>query len=203
VRVIATSNREVRSYVSAGNFREDLFYRLNVFPLHILPLRQRPGDIVPLAEQMLQRLCKQQSRRSLSLDPGAQHKLQSHSWTGNVRELDNVMQRALIMQQEDVITADDIHFEVSEHVAIPASREVTLAPAMASPAATVADADSLNDDLKQREWTVILKAIATAKGSRKQAAERLGISQRTLRYKLARMREAGIAIPGKTSAQAF
>ena len=74
---------------------------------------------------------------------------------------------------------------------------------MASPAPTVASADSLNDDLKQREWSVILKAIAIAKGSRKQAAERLGISQRTLRYKLARMREAGIAIPGKTSAEAF
>ena len=203
VRVIATSNREVRSYVNAGNFREDLFYRLNVFPLHILPLRQRPGDIVPLAEQMLQRLCKQQNRRTPSLDAGTQHKLQSHSWTGNVRELDNVMQRALILQQDDVISADDIHFEVSEQVALPASRDVSPAPAMPMPATNTASADSLNDDLKQREWSVILKAIATAKGSRKQAAERLGISQRTLRYKLARMREAGIAIPGKTSAEAF
>jgi two-component system response regulator FlrC len=203
VRVIATSNREVRSYVSAGNFREDLFYRLNVFPLHILPLRQRPGDIVPLAEQMLQRLCQQQNRRTPSLDASAQHKLHSHCWTGNVRELDNVMQRAMILQQDEVIGADDIHFEVNEPVALPAVQAVSLAPAMSAAAPSVASADSLNDDLKQREWSVILKAIASAKGSRKQAAERLGISQRTLRYKLARMREAGIAIPGKTSAEAF
>ena len=203
VRVIATSNREVRSYVSAGNFREDLFYRLNVFPLHILPLRQRVGDIVPLAEQMLQRLGKQQSRRIPELDSSARNKLQSHGWSGNVRELDNVMQRALIMQQAEVITADDIHFEISEQTAIPASSQVAITPAMTTPMSNVVGADSLNDDLKQREWSVIIKAIATAKGSRKQAAERLGISQRTLRYKLARMREAGIAIPGKTSAEAF
>jgi two-component system response regulator FlrC len=203
VRVIATSNREVRSYVSAGNFREDLFYRLNVFPLHILPLRQRAGDIVPLAEQMLQRLCKLQNRRTPELDTDARSKLQSHSWTGNVRELDNVMQRALILQQDDIIGADDIHFEVSEQVAVPVASQVSAVPVMATPVSNLASADSLNDDLKQREWSVILKAIATAKGSRKQAAERLGISQRTLRYKLARMREAGIAIPGKTSAEAY
>jgi two-component system response regulator FlrC len=209
VRVIATSNREVRSYVNAGNFREDLFYRLNVFPLHILALRQRPGDIVPLAEQMLQRLCAQQNRRVPALDASACHKLQNHSWTGNVRELDNVMQRALILQPDLVITDDDLHFEVSEQMVATAASS----PALTAPVVTTADvhakdahannADSLNDDLKQREWSVILKAIATANGSRKQAAERLGISQRTLRYKLARMREAGIAIPGKTSAEAF
>lgn len=203
VRVIATSNREVRSYVSAGNFREDLFYRLNVFPLHILPLRQRMGDIAPLAEQILQRLCKQQNRRTPALDDSARAKLQTHSWTGNVRELDNVMQRALILQQDDVITADDVHFEVTEQVAVSESQQQAVMPAMTAPIKTGADADSLNDDLKQREWSVILKAIATANGSRKHAAERLGISQRTLRYKLARMREAGISIPGKAAADAF
>ncbi|MBI1422997.1 MAG: response regulator [Gammaproteobacteria bacterium] len=204
VRVIATSNREVRSYVAAGKFREDLFYRLNVFPLHILPLRLRPADIIPLAEQKLQRLCSQQNRRVPQLDAGAQAKLQGHGWTGNVRELDNVMQRALILQQGEMITEDDIHFEISEQAAVSAISQ-TPAPAMPSmqAAANSAGADSLNDDLKQREWSVILKAIATANGSRKKAAERLGISQRTLRYKLARMREAGISIPGKTSAEAF
>ena len=201
VRVIATSNRDVRSYINAGNFREDLFYRLNVFPLHILPLRQRVGDIVPLAQQILQRLSKQQGRRSPSLDATAHHKLQGHAWTGNVRELDNVMQRALILQAGEVMTAEDIHFEVSERVVIPTSPVAVASQSLDQPAQ--ASTDSLNDDLKQREWSVILKAIAGAKGSRKQAAERLGISQRTLRYKLARMREAGIAIPGKTSTEAF
>jgi two-component system response regulator FlrC len=204
VRVIATSNREVRSYVNAGNFREDLFYRLNVFPLHILPLRLRPADIVPLAEQMLQRLSAQQNRRTPTLDASACHKLQSHSWTGNVRELDNVMQRALILQQDAVITADDLHFEVNEQAAVAAVNQPVITSASQAQSVTAsAGGDSLNDDLKQREWSVILKAIATANGSRKKAAERLGISQRTLRYKLARMREAGIAIPGKTSAEAF
>jgi len=204
VRVIATSNREVRSYVNEGNFREDLFYRLNVFPLHILPLRQRPGDIVPLAEQMLQRLCQQQNRRLPELDHSARHKLEHHAWTGNVRELDNVMQRALILQQGEVITEEDLHFEVNEQIAVPVSAQgMHDAQMNAAPAVSTAGADSLNDDLKQREWSVILKAIATANGSRKHAAERLGISQRTLRYKLARMREAGIRIPGKSSAEAF
>lgn len=209
VRVIATSNREVRSYVATGNFREDLFYRLNVFPLHILPLRQRVADIVPMSEQILQRLCTQQNRRIPQLDATASAKLQAHAWSGNVRELDNVMQRALILQQGEMITEADLHFEVSEQFVaasvMPAPVETVqdttpvTGPRPASPVAS----DSLNDDLKQREWSVILKAIATANGSRKQAAERLGISQRTLRYKLARMREAGIAIPGKTSAEAY
>lgn len=203
VRVIATSNREVRSYVNEGNFREDLFYRLNVFPLHILPLRQRPADIVPLAEQILQRLCAQQNRLVPELDTTACDKLQAHGWSGNVRELDNVMQRALILQQGELITDGDLHFEVSEQVTVATTpTSIQTAPPAAAAVAPTASPDSLNDDLKQREWSVILKAIATTNGSRKQAAERLGISQRTLRYKLARMREAGIAIPGKTSVEA-
>ena len=200
VRVIATSNREVRSYVGEGKFREDLFYRLNVFPLHILPLRQRVGDIVPLAERLLERHCKVQGRQLPQIRDDAAQILMQHPWTGNVRELDNVMQRALILQQDDSIAVQDLHFEDSPHVEVP--QTVRRPVAVQQPVAAVNN-DTLNDDLKQREWEVILNTIASVNGSRKHAAQRLGISQRTLRYKLARMRDAGIEVPGKFQAEAF
>lgn len=195
VRIIATSNRDVRAYVEEGSFREDLFYRLNVFPLPIAALRDRKQDIVPLAESLLQRHCAQQKRAVPALALAAKDRLESHNWPGNVRELDNVMQRSIILQTGDTIEVEDIHFEsakslkVGVKTMVMANSEDTL-DALSLP-------ESLGDELKQKEWTVILNTIKTVNGSRKRAAERLGISQRTLRYKLARMREAGVAIPDK------
>ncbi len=178
VRVIATSNRNMREEVAAGRFREDLFYRLNVFPLHLAPLAERKADILPLAQRLIERHTPK-GRPVPELCPEAESRLLAWHWPGNVRELENVLQRAIILMSGDCIEARDLHFE-----------EEAMGTAVASQSQV---GEPLQADLRQREYQVILDAIASA-GSRKAAAERLGISPRTLRYKLARMREAGIAV---------
>ena len=190
VRILATSNRLMREEVAAGRFREDLFYRLNVFPIEIPPLRERAGDILPLVEAMLVRGARRDGVPVPALSDGARRRLESHGWPGNVRELDNLIQRALILHSNGVIDVDDLHFEQLHTASAPA--EAAAVPG--------SDTDSLGQDLKSREQALILNALREENGSRKKAAEKLGISQRTLRYKLARMREAGIAIPGGVSA---
>ncbi|VAX05852.1 Flagellar two-component response regulator FleR [hydrothermal vent metagenome] len=179
VRVLATSNRILREEVAAGRFREDLFYRLNVFPLVLPPLRERPRDILPLAGLFMQRHLQRCGLAPI-VSPEAQQQLLSHSWPGNVRELDNVMQRALILRSGNEITPDDLCFEVDNHAAAPAK------PVVGS---------GLTEDLKSVEEQMILDALQSGNCSRKDVAEKLGISQRTLRYKIARLREAGVAIP--------
>ncbi|HHH40220.1 MAG TPA: sigma-54-dependent Fis family transcriptional regulator [Sedimenticola sp.] len=181
VRVLATSNRNLREEVAAGRFREDLYYRLNVFPLFLPPLRERQRDILPLAGHLLQRCCSRQGIPTPELTGAARRRLLEHRWPGNVRELENVMQRALILCDGYRIDSGEICFESENELA---------APAPAAPRA------GLNDDLRSVEERMILDALREGNGSRKYAAERLGISPRTLRYKIARLRECGIEIPG-------
>ncbi|HTR00134.1 MAG TPA: sigma-54 dependent transcriptional regulator [Candidatus Acidoferrum sp.] len=182
VRIIATTNRNLKHEVAAGRFREDLYYRLNVFPLALLPLRQRQGDIVSLARTFVER---HQGARALGIDEDAMNLLQNHSWPGNVRELENVIQRALILATGDRITAGDLVFESQETADDGANVTVN---AIVSAAQT-----ALQSDLKSREQALIFDAISHH--SRKHAAELLGISPRTLRYKIAQFRKAGLAIP--------
>ncbi|MFZ5588759.1 MAG: sigma-54-dependent transcriptional regulator [Pseudomonadota bacterium] len=190
LRVLATSNRMMREEVAAGRFREDLFYRLNVFPLHVMPLRERRQDILPLARHVLARGARAAARAVPVLSAAAQQRLLDHPWPGNVRELDNVMQRALIMQRGDEIDAQDLQFETVTHGAAPqASSKIFAADAAR------AESGKLGGDLKSREQDLIIEALEKEMGCRKQAAARLGISQRTLRYKLARLRAAGVEIP--------
>ncbi len=210
VRVIATSNRDMRSEVIAGKFREDLYYRLSVMPLRWLPLRERPEDIIPLAEKLLQKHAQKQNRRAMSLSVMAQQALLSYSWPGNVRELDNTMQRALILQPGHLIQAEDLGLDIAQSMAI----QNDVSPTLVMPRAikmpdlpiptfqfphSVADAShnsaqQLGDDLRQREYEIIMNTLRLEGGSRKNTAERLGISARTLRYKIARLREDGFAI---------
>ncbi len=188
VRVLATTNRDLRSEVVAGRFREDLYYRLNVFPMTLPPLRDRPGDIVPLARHLLERHCAGVRTVPVITDDAAEA-LQSHAWPGNVRELDNLLQRTLILLHGEQITAADIHFENG-----PAP--VTLAGEIM----TDDDDAPLQNRLRDREHRLILDALRKG-GSKKAAAEILGISPRTLRYKIARLRDAGIDVPRKVGAQ--
>jgi len=181
VRVLATSNRNLEDAVSEGCFREDLFYRLNVFPLHLPPLAARAGDILPLARLML----KRHAGREVEMDPHAEQFLLAHDWPGNVRELDNVMQRALILSNGQRVTKDHILLQSA-----PGSGAGQV-DKHAEPEACM-----LESDLKQRESRLILDTLAAVNGNRTEVAKRLGISPRTLRYKLARMRESGVAIPG-------
>lgn len=244
VRVLATSNRDLRQAVAEGRFREDLFYRLNVFPLHWPALAARPGDIVPLAEYLLQRQAKELGRRQLQLSASAKTKLLTWSWPGNVRELGNVMQRAWILAQGDVITAQDILLderlvsrpaaeipaaeipaaEIARSFSSPAQPDTSTAPPefstaqiAALPAAVGLDeasslyqsrdaalnaaslvsknvATDLSQELVSQEQQIIWHALQKHGGNRQQVAEQLGISPRTLRYKLARMREAGMQV---------
>ncbi|MCW8899762.1 MAG: sigma-54 dependent transcriptional regulator, partial [Gammaproteobacteria bacterium] len=193
VRVLATSNRDMQEVVAEGKFREDLYYRLNVFPLHLLPLCERPRDIIPLTKRLLEKHALSAHRAIPVLTEDAEQKLFDYAWPGNVRELDNVVQRALILQSGEEITASDIHFEAARK-AKPALKVVTES-IVEQEVESDSNLDSLTGDLKQREWNLILGAIKSAKGSRKMTAEKLGISERTLRYKLARMRDAGITVP--------
>ncbi len=192
VRVLATSNRDLASYVADGKFREDLFYRLNVFPLQLPPLRTRLKDIVPLAEHLLEANSTAQNQPVPRLDSSAQQALLQHNWPGNVRELDNVIQRALIIHSGDVISAGDLYFESAS--SCPA---VTATVELAGTAQADEGMDYLGDDLKARERQLIIDALNEGNGSRKYAADKLGISARTLRYKIARMREDGLAVPGR------
>lgn len=175
VRVLATSNRDLKACVATGRFREDLYYRLNVFPLHIPPLRKRTGDIVPLAELFLQRASDRPGRR---LSDCARQELLGHRWPGNVRELDNLIQRSVILASGDAVTADDLAFE------------------QAGDEQSRADDSGLQRGVQDHEFQLIFDALEKANGNRGDAAEMLGISPRTLRYKLARMRKRGLAIPG-------
>ncbi|AWL12565.1 Alginate biosynthesis transcriptional regulatory protein AlgB [Saliniradius amylolyticus] len=189
VRVIATSNRDLQQAVRDGQFREDLYYRLNVFPLSWLPLSQRTGDILPLARHMIERHCLKSGRAIVQLSRAAELKLSQYSWPGNVRELENVIQRALILVQDDHIDAGDLMLEQD------------LAPASESKGPLVEDKlppvekKRLGAELQQQEHQIILQTLKACNGSRKQVAEKLGISPRTLRYKLARMRDNGIHLP--------
>jgi two-component system response regulator FlrC len=146
-------------------------------------LRERTQDIAPLAKFLLARYSTAAGRATPALTTAAEQKLISHSWPGNVRELDNVVQRALILANGGAVDAAQIHFETNS-----------------SPAAVLKDSKAatdgvLGDDLKSRERRLILDALRTARGSRKIAAAKLGISARTLRYKLARMRDEGVEVP--------
>ncbi len=181
VRVLATTNKDLRELVDDAKFREDLLYRINVFPLNIPPLRERRADISALAKTMVVRHYAGEKSTPV-LSASAVKQLENHPWQGNVRELENVIQRALIMANGGVIADTDLIFEMGRP-AVPV-------------AAVKVEADSgLNEGVRAVEDKLILDTLVTAKGSRKNTAERLGISARTLRYKIARMRDAGVQIP--------
>jgi two-component system response regulator FlrC len=182
VRVIATSNRDLRKAVDAGEFREDLYYRLNVFPIEWRPLCERPGDIVPLAEHLVQRHASSQGLGTIRLSAAARNKLSQYAWPGNVRELENVVQRALILCENKEIDATDLMIDEDMSAPLEALQEHV-------------EDSKLGSELRYQEHQIILDTLVSCNGKRKDVAEKLGISPRTLRYKLARMREDGIEVP--------
>ncbi|NKB31534.1 MAG: response regulator [Pseudomonadales bacterium] len=202
VRVVATSNRDLKQCVSAGSFREDLFYRLSVFPLQRLPLRQRRGDILPIARSLIAAHCRKMGRATVLLDGSAEYALRNHDWPGNVRELDNTIQRALVLQDGGYLTATSLsleQFDAGQNGTVFNHTTTSITTLLESQkdcsnSAGMIDPGMLDSDLKQREYEVILSTLKRNRGKRKQTAEKLGISARTLRYKIARMREIGIDI---------
>lgn len=215
VRVIATSNRDMRQQVADGKFREDLYFRLSVLPLEWAPLRDRKEDIVPLATSLLARHAGKQHRGLVELGPDACEALLLYAWPGNVRELDNVMQRALILQPGSMIAAVDLGLvethsfsekpSLIEVVATQTQRAVLDTARLTALASQQHGEDAplmpeidngarLEKDLMQREFEIILQTLRQERGSKKNTAERLGISPRTLRYKLAKLREEGFCL---------
>ena len=194
IRVLATTNRDLQGDVAAGRFREDLYYRLSVFPLAWRPLRERRGDILPLAERLLLKYIRKMNMPPVRFSPQASQYLREHAWPGNVRELDNAIQRALILQQGGTIAPQDLCLDMPIGMAPISTPAQDATPVR--PADDIQDeaGGALGEDLRRREFEMILDALRTERGRRKEAAERLGISPRTLRYKLAQMRDAGLDV---------
>jgi DNA-binding NtrC family response regulator len=194
VRVLATTNRDLFKAVQKGDFREDLYYRLNVFPIQVPPLRDRTGDVELLATHFLERFSREHGIKTAGFSPDGMAGLVDHNWPGNVRELQNVVERAAILTEEgSPITADLMGL---------ASPIPTSAPSAGSGQATNGSAANSNGNaasgdvvpLHEMEKRAIIQALQQTNGNRTQAAEMLQISIRTLRNKLAEYRESGVEL---------
>lgn len=177
VRILATTNRHLQDEIAAGRFREDLYYRLNVFSLRWLPLRERSKDIIPLANYLLRKHCPP-NQPLPQISAAAQQTMLLYTWPGNARELDNVMQRALVLQVNNLIEPEHLLLDVANN---PAEVEKIIP-------------NTAIKGLQQNEFAYIEQTLKENQGNREVVAALLGVSERTLRYKLARMREEGYVI---------
>ena len=201
VRVLSASNVDMKQAIGDGDFREDLYYRLNVFPMRLPPLRERRRDIAAIAERLLQRHCGR-SRIEPMISAPAMKRLIEYPWPGNIRELDNVIQRALVMMAGDTIQLEDILLDMEPADSAqtrPASASDTFSAEqdgrrVEQPGA-LADPFGENKDLKAREVALILETLQQYNGHRQKTAETLNISPRTLRYKIAKLKEQGVEVP--------
>jgi two-component system response regulator FlrC len=185
VRVLATNNRNMKEEVANNRFREDLYYRLNVFPLHWLPLRERSQDIIPLAEYLIQRHWSVEKGLQPSLSDEAKQALEHYTWPGNAREMDNVIQRALILHTGNIIQLADLQLLTEDQTSVTHIDVMTVKKK---------NNNDLADSKKQHEFDLIVSALEDHQGNRKEVAEKLGVSERTLRYKLAEMRKQGYEV---------
>ena len=189
VRVVAATNRDLETEVNQGRFREDLFYRLNVIPLHLPPLRDRGSDIMLLAGHFLKRFCEGKGREVLTVSPQAEEMFLSYDWPGNVRELVNLMERVSILSEGDVVTPEDLPDKMWQSLG-----KERPAPAVAAveggafrwPDLDDMDAQSmgLKDFLDAIEDRLLVQALDKSSGVKNQAAEILGIKRTTLIEKL-------------------
>jgi len=189
VRVVAATNRDLEIEVAAGRFREDLFYRLNVIPMHLPPLRDRGDDIMTLAEHFLKGFCQEKDRKHLTVGPQARAMLIGYSWPGNVRELENFMERLSILCEGPQVTPADLPEKIQ--------RAAGIEPQPSAPAAMEQQgfrwpelkdmrekAQGLKEFLDEIEERLLQEALAEASGVKNQAAELLGIKRTTLIEKL-------------------
>lgn len=176
IRVIAATNQDLRTRVEQGLFRMDLYYRLSVINLTCLPLRERDDDMMDLANIFLQEQQKQVNKSGLIFTDAAEKKMKIHNWPGNIRELENTIQRATIMDTDHQIDEDDILFQEAFDLS------------------TEDQAFNLNS-LKDHESSLILKVLRESNGMRSVAAKKLQISPRTLRHKIMKLKAIGCDVP--------
>ena len=186
VRVIATTNRSLETEVDSGSFRSDLFFRLNVLPIHIPPLRDRLADVEVLAPHFVESACRREGRPSASITSEAMSLLLGYSWPGNVRELQNLCERAVVLSHSGIITADLL----APWLGRQATASITTRPVTpgAAPAPTNGMAASVRP-LADIEREVIVRALEHYKGHRQKTAHALGIGVRTLGLKLKKWKE--------------
>lgn len=206
IRLIATSNRDMQAAVKAGQFREDLYFRLNVVNLELPSLKDRPGDIPALAALFADKYSEHNGLPKKKLSNAAAQKLQAHSWPGNVRELENAMHRAVLISQEAEIEANAIMLSGQKTTEILQTAAKTAEPAQpaAAPAQDAGDVPAalVGRTVAEVERELILNTLDHCLGNRTHAANILGISIRTLRNKLKEYSEAGIPIPSTGSSSA-
>ena len=171
VRVVAATNQDLRAALEQGTFREDLYYRLNVVPIDIPPLRERREDIPWLAEYFVKKLAADSGSKAEGITDAALDKLAAYSWPGNVRELENVIERSLVMARGDRLDADDIRLDTGRQTKANAS-DLSLPPGMT---------------LDEYEKELIRDALKRADGNKSQAARLLGLTRNALRYRLTQM----------------
>jgi DNA-binding NtrC family response regulator len=193
IRILATSNRDLAQAVKDGTFREDLLYRLNVVNLRLPPLRERPGDVLAMAEFFVKKYAAANGMAEKPLSQEAKRRLAAHRWPGNVRELENAMHRAVLLSVGGEIDETAIRLPDGQPLA-PADPMARTAQAAAT-AAEVATRSFVGQTVAEMEQTLILETLEHCFGNRTHAANILGISIRTLRNKLKEYTEAGVPVP--------
>jgi DNA-binding NtrC family response regulator len=195
VRILSATNQDLAERLRRGEFREDLFYRLNVVTIRLPPLRERGGDVGLLAQFFLKKFAGQMGKRLRGLGPDAQEALRRYHWPGNIRELENTMERAVLMADGELITADDL--ALGAHLSPPAGAQGAKGgpePAGSRAAETAAGAARpAGGSLQESERRLVLEALQACGWVQKEAARRLGLSSRALNY---RIRKLGITHPG-------
>jgi len=171
VRIVAATHRDLPREVSEGRFREDLFFRLSVVPVHVPPLREHPEDIEALVESFVANFCRELGRRPARVHPAALAALRAYSWPGNVRELRNVIERVVLLEAEDEIRPEHLPSQLAPGRATPGGSAAMFAPGVVRPLAEV-------------ELAAIQHALGVSGGNKTRAAAQLGISRQTLRTKL-------------------
>ncbi|MDZ4053896.1 MAG: sigma-54 dependent transcriptional regulator [Phenylobacterium sp.] len=200
IRILATSNRDLAQAVKDGTFREDLLYRLNVVNLRLPPLRDRPGDIVALAEFFVKKYAAANGVPEKPLSTEARRRLAAHRWPGNVRELENAMHRAVLLSVGEEITEEAVRLPDGQPLS-PADAGARAAQA-ASFAAEAVQRSFVGQTVAEMEQQLIIDTLEHCFGNRTHAANILGISIRTLRNKLKEYTEAGVAVPAPQGAGA-
>jgi len=198
VRIIATSNRNMEESVQKGEFREDLYFRLNVVNIALPALRERPADILELAQFFSDKFAEANGVDKKKISKGAQEKLESYGWRGNIRELENTMHRAILMSMEDELEADAIHLQESNFTQTTSSGESTQKTPPADDSLAVQNAAAVESlvgrTISDVERDMILNTLDHCLGNRTHAAKILGISIRTLRNKLNQYKDDGVEI---------